>query len=86
MNLQSLGELVRDTRKSKGLNQAQVAEWAGINRATLSRLESGTLAEMGVGKLERVLSVLGLAIEVVPARSLRPTLDELVEEQDRGAR
>ena len=86
MNLQTLGELVRDTRKTQGLKQAQVAERAGINRATLSRLENGTLAEMGVSKLERVLSVLGLAIEVGPARSLRPTLDELVEEQGRRAR
>ena len=83
MNLQTLAKLIRDTRKSKGLNQSQVAEWAGINRATLSRLETGTLAEMGFGKLQRVLSVLELTIEVVPAQRQRPTLDELVEEQNR---
>ncbi len=82
MNLQSLAQLIRDTRKTKGFNQAQVAEWAGINRTTLSKLESGVLAEIGFAKVERVLSVLGLSIEVVPANQQRPTLDELVAEQE----
>jgi len=86
MNLQALAELIRVTRKSKSLNQAQVAAWAGINRTTLSKLESGALAEIGYAKVERVLSVLGLSIEVVPTESQRPTLDDLVAEQARRSR
>ena len=41
-----------------------MAKLAGLSRATVNQLESGTLQDLGVAKLEALLSLLGLRIEV----------------------
>ena len=37
-----LGQRIRAVRKSRGLNQTQLAERAGVSRPTVSKLERGT--------------------------------------------
>lgn len=64
----TLGEHVRTWRKLQGLTAQQVAERAGINRTTLSRLENGE----GTVRLDAFIEV---------ARALGQ-LDRLVEALD----
>jgi transcriptional regulator with XRE-family HTH domain len=79
-DLISAGKQVAESRKKLGLNQAELSRKAGISRATLDALENGRLGELGFSKLARVLAALGLEIKIQPASSIRPTLDELLEE------
>jgi transcriptional regulator with XRE-family HTH domain len=59
-----LGIKMRSARKEKKLTQAQLAEKAGISRKTLGQIEAGTVADIGIRKVERVLEVLGLELSV----------------------
>ena len=80
MDLLALGSEVAAKRRSLRLSQSKLAEMAGISRATLDALENGRTGELGYSKITRLLSVLGLELKLQPARSHRPTLDELIEE------
>jgi len=51
-----------------------------MSRTTISQIESGTVQEIGVRKLIRVLEYLDLELRVRPA-GVPPTLDELRGEQ-----
>jgi transcriptional regulator with XRE-family HTH domain len=76
----SIGAEIRVARKRLGLTQAEVAKNLGMSRATISQIESGTVQEIGVRRLIRLLDFLGLELNVRPA-GRPPTLQELQEEQ-----
>lgn len=80
MDLLMIGSEIAAKRRSLRLSQSKLAEMAGISRATLDALENGRTGELGYSKITRLLSVLGLELKLQPARSHRPTLDELIEE------
>ena len=80
MNLEEIGEVIRETRKTQKLSQAAVGKLLGMSRATISGVENGTIAEIGVRKLMALCAVLGLEIVAAPKRK-RPTLQELIKEQ-----
>ncbi len=56
--LLTLGQKIYQLRKSRGLNQRQLADMLGIDFRQLSRYENGE-AEMGALLYERVLKILG---------------------------
>lgn len=65
-HLRDLGAHVRSWRKIHGLTAAMVADRAGVTRATLRAIETGS----GSARLENVVSVLvvlGVADDVVKA-------------------
>lgn len=74
-----LGQMIRRTRKEKRLTQAAVAAAVGIGRMTLSQIENGTIQEIGIRKVMRLLDYLGLELAVRPAGA-PPTLEELQKE------
>ncbi len=74
-----LGQTIRRTRKQKRLTQAAVAAAVGIGRMTLSQIENGTIQEIGIRKVMRLLDYLGLELAVRPAGA-PPTLEELQKE------
>jgi len=86
MNLVDIGQNIRERRKALNLTQAKVAELAGISRATLNKLETGAIMELGATRVLRVLTVLGLSVSVVPIPSRRPTLEDRYAEQTANAR
>jgi transcriptional regulator with XRE-family HTH domain len=53
-----------------------------MSRTTIGQIENGTVQEIGVRKLIRVLEYLGLELRVRPA-GRPPTLEELREEEIR---
>ena len=59
-----------------------MAKALGMSRTTIGQIENGTVQEIGVRKLIRVLEYLGLELRIRQAGS-PPTLDELREEEKR---
>ncbi len=58
--------ILRARRKELGLTQAQVAKAVGVSEATVSRWETGDIAEVGSGKLP----ALARALQFSPAQLL----------------
>lgn len=75
-----IGENIRKERKLRKLSQEKMARALGMSRATISQIESGTVQEIGVRKLMRILDYLGLELRVRPSGA-PPTLDELREQK-----
>jgi transcriptional regulator with XRE-family HTH domain len=71
MMLSEIGTRIRSERMRKGLTQARLAEMAGLSRATLNGLETGTVRELGFHKLDAILGILGL--ELAPTRARKGT-------------
>ena len=80
LGLISLGEQIAAQRKKLKLSQTELSRQAGISRATLDALENGRAGELGFSKIAKLLAALGLELTLQPASPLRPTLDELMEE------
>ncbi len=72
----SLGNVIRKARKRQRMTQAALALATGIGRSTLSQLENGTIKDIGVRKIIRVLDYLGLELTTRP-QGAPPTLEEL---------
>ncbi len=75
-DLKRIGNQVREARKGQSLTQAALAAEAGISRTTLSLLENGTVQELGIRKVIRILDRLGLELTTRPAGA-PPTLEEI---------
>ena len=71
-----IGEEIRNERKRRRGSQEKMAKDLEMSRATISQIESGTVQEIGVRKLIRMLEYLDLELRVRPAGA-PPTLDEL---------
>lgn len=80
LDLVSVGEKVATRRKNLKLSQAELARKAGISRATLDAFENGRSRELGFRKVAKLLAALGLELTLQTARSRRPTVDELMQE------
>jgi transcriptional regulator with XRE-family HTH domain len=83
LNLTSLGSEIAQRRKEQRLRQADLAAKAGVSRATIDALENGRLGELGIKKVAKILSALGLDLTLSEANKRRPTLDDLVQEDAR---
>ena len=71
-----VGEKIRQERKRRKITQEQLARICGMGRATISQIENGTIPEIGVRKLIRVLDSLGLEL-TIRKTGAPPTLDEI---------
>jgi transcriptional regulator with XRE-family HTH domain len=71
MNLREIGQLVYERRTALELSQAQLARLANLSRATINQLENGTLIDLGIAKLTRLLDLLGLQIHTSQHRQFR---------------
>ena len=74
-----IGNYIRQERKKRKLSQAKLGELLGMSRTTIGQIENGTIQDIGVRKLIRILEILDLELRVRIA-SDRPTLDELRDE------
>lgn len=76
----TIGQELRNERKRRKISQEKMARDLGMSRSTISQIESGTVQDIGVRKLIRMLEYLGLELRVRQA-GMPPTLDELRGEQ-----
>lgn len=82
LDLATLGRLIAQHRNALRLTQAELARQARIGRSTLDALENGRTAELGFGKISRILASIGLTLKVSESNRGRPTLEDLVAESD----
>ncbi len=80
LSLHSIGEQIAARRKTHGLSQAALAKQAKVGHSTLDALENGRLGELGLSKIIRLLSALGLELKIQETAGRRPTLEELMDE------
>ena len=71
-----IGKEIRKERKRRKISQEKMAKDLEMSRTTISQIETGTVQEIGVRKLIRMLEYLNLEFRVRPAAA-PPTLDEL---------
>ncbi|MCB1622926.1 MAG: helix-turn-helix domain-containing protein, partial [Thiothrix sp.] len=57
--LSDIGQAIRRARKAQGLSQQQLADMVSLDRTTIGALERNDYPDLGIRKVERVLSVLG---------------------------
>lgn len=81
MYLDEIGQLIGKTRKNKKLTQAQLASQLGMSRATISKIENGTIPEIGIRKVLSLCAALGLEL-VAQEKTKRPTLQQLMKENN----
>lgn len=82
IDLVTLGAEVARRRSELGLTQTVLAARARVSRATLDALENGRTGELGYTKVARILAALGLNLKLVEASRGRPTLEDLMNEDD----
>jgi transcriptional regulator with XRE-family HTH domain len=80
LNPPALGERIRLLRRAKGYSQQQLADKAKCNRKTIIDLEAGE--NVAVYTLFRVISALGMALEIVDKRIDLKSLSDLVEHDE----
>lgn len=74
MDLAAVGSKIQAKRIEAGLLQEHVAKLSGLSRVTINQLENGTLKDLGYAKLNAVLGVLGMGIDVPISAGLQGAL------------
>ena len=59
MKLQELGLEIKLLRKEKKWSQADLEEYSGITKRTISKIENGFIDEVGIKKVDMILDLLG---------------------------
>lgn len=76
--LHDISQIIRTTRKAQGLSQQQLADRCHLDRTTIGALERNDYTDLGIRKVERVLTVLGKTLNAEDVGM--PTLDDLVKQ------
>ena len=80
----SIGERIAQRRKALGLTQSALAIKARVGLSTLDALENARLGELGYAKVANILAALGLELKLEEASAKRPSLEDLMSEEDDG--
>jgi len=80
LTLSSIGKRIVVVRKTLGFTQAMLAKKAKVGLSTIDALENGRIGELGLSRIARILSALGLELKIQEVTRQRPTLEELMEE------
>ena len=70
---ESTGETIREIRKSRNMNQDQLAELASLNRVTIAKYESGKV-EPGAHALSRLADALDVSVDEILGRKEKGSL------------
>ncbi|MCU1224624.1 MAG: hypothetical protein JWQ42_2717 [Edaphobacter sp.] len=81
--LVDIAEEITKQRKAAGLSRAELAKRALVSRSTLEALENGRIGELGYAKVNKILTALGLELKLQQINLSRPTLDQLLIENER---
>ncbi len=57
LNLKTAGLQIKQSRLRAGISQAELASLSDVSRATINGLENGSINEIGVNRLNRIVSV-----------------------------
>ena len=82
LSLSDIAAEIKNARKARRLTQVQLAHKARVSRARIAALETEKLPEMGFKTIQRLLRALDLDLRIVPLDQRRPTLDDLIAEEN----
>lgn len=63
---------LKEIRESKGLTQAELADKAGVRRATVSDIETGKTTRIDLDTMEKLANALGVDAALLIEHSRRP--------------
>ena len=78
----TLGSRVTSLRKSRGFNQKQLAETAGVTPATLSRIEAGKINKIRPETLMGLSRALGVSAEYITGKTDQVNPSHLLESDE----
>ena len=81
MHFDEIGVQIKKARKNRKIYQEELAQRLKMSRATISGIENGTIHEIGIRKIMAICTALGLEL-LVQEKTLRPTLQQLLKEQE----
>lgn len=74
-NKKEIKNALRDRRKELGLTMKEVADLVGVSEATISRWESGNIANMRRDRIAKLAQALKISPAVIMGWDTRPTYD-----------
>jgi transcriptional regulator with XRE-family HTH domain len=77
LRLPALGHAIRHARIARDLTQDSLAQATGVSRLTINQLENGVAPDLGIKKVNVILDMLGLELEVRPVQTPQKTTDFL---------
>ena len=83
-NLASIGQTIRQSRRSKRLSQDRLSHLSGVSRARIAALEGDKITDITFGNLLNILHALDLDLRLVPLNQQRPTLEDLQADDGDG--
>lgn len=72
---------IMETRERRGMNQAKLAEKAGITPAAISQIEKG-LRIPTIPVLQKIANVLGVSIDYLTGKTDEPELQDMLQYED----
>lgn len=85
MSIFDLGESLALARRHRRLSQRALAAKAGVSVTWLSKFERGDAMEPSLHRVMRCLNVLGLDLRLSPYNQGRPSLDDMVAQDEESA-
>lgn len=76
-----LRKRITETRESHGMNQAELAEKAGVTPAAISQIEKGTRVPT-IPVLHRIANVLGVSLDYLAGKTDTSELQDLLQHDD----
>jgi transcriptional regulator with XRE-family HTH domain len=86
VELIGLGQLIKKARRAQKLSQGELVQRSKVSRARLEALENGRISDIGFKNLMRIMNALSLDFRVSELNDSRPTLEDLVEEDENASR
>lgn len=77
----TLKKRISEARNRKGLNQAQLAESAGVTPAAISQIENG-LRVPTLPVLHRIANVLGVSLDYLAGKSDEIELEDMLQQDE----
>ena len=76
-SLFDISKIILSERKQRKWSQQLLADYAGLNRTTIGKIERGDYDDVGLRKIERILNLFNKSLTVIDTGL--PTLDQLKE-------
>jgi len=77
--LNTISQTIKEQRKHRGWSQQKLADLTQLDRTTIGALERNDYQDLGIRKVERVLSLFGMTLGCESVGL--PTLDELIADK-----
>lgn len=82
IDLNDLGNEIKNARKQRKLTREKLAELSGVSRARIEAFENGRVSDMGFKGVLTLMNIVGLDFRLTTFNNKRPTLEDIMEEDD----